>query len=134
MTRSSILALALTLLTLSACGESAENQLARGEQLYQICKGCHDMRENKSGPYHCWLVGRPAATAVGYSYSQVVKDSGLTWDEKTLDAFLKAPLSFLPGTKMGFAGYHLEGERTALIAYLKKTTSDPQSCEGIPRP
>lgn len=128
------LILAFAALALSGCGESAENQLARGEQLYQICKGCHDLRENKAGPYHCWLVGRPAATSVGYAYSQVVKDSGLTWDEKTLDAFLKSPLSFLPGTKMGFAGYHLENERTALIAYLKKISTDPQTCAGIAKP
>ena len=57
-----------------------------------------------------------------------------TWDEKSLDAFLKAPLSYLPGTKMGFAGYHLEGERKALIAYLKKVTLDPQTCGSMERP
>ena len=126
--------LTVAALALSACGESAENQLARGEQLYQVCKGCHDLKEHKQGPAHCWLVGRPAGKMPGYVYSQVVQDSGLTWDEKTLDSFLKSPLSFLPGTKMGFVGYQNEGERKAVIAYLKKVTLDPQTCGGVQRP
>lgn len=122
------------LLALSACDGAPKGDATRAVALYEVCKGCHDLRENKQGPAHCWLVGRPAGKMPGFMYSEAVKDSGLTWDEKTLDQFLKSPLSYLPGTKMGFAGYHDPKERADLIAYLKQATLDPQACEGIAKP
>ncbi len=124
----------LVLIALSACNGAPQGDVARGQALYGVCKGCHELREHKQGPAHCWLVGRPAGKMVGYTYSEAVTQSGLIWDEKTLDAFLKSPLSFLPGTKMGFAGYHDPQERADLIAYLKQATLDPQACEGVEKP
>ena len=35
------------------------------------------------------VVGRKAGTAKGYRFSKGMKGSGLTWDEATLDKFLK---------------------------------------------
>ena len=32
------------------------------------------------------ILGKKAASIEGYNYSQAMKASGLTWDEKTLDA------------------------------------------------
>ncbi len=120
------------LLTLAGCDRPAD--LAHGQSLYGVCAGCHKLRENWTGPQHCWLVGRSAGTVPGFVYSQAVKESGLTWDEKTLDQFLTMPLSFLPGTKMGFIGYRDKKDRTDLIAYLKTHTADPQACAGIDKP
>jgi cytochrome c len=42
------------------------------------------------------------------------------WNEKTLDVFLKSPMTAVPGTSMGYAGIADAGEREALIGYLKK--------------
>jgi cytochrome c len=122
------------LFCLSACDSTPHGDPARGQTLYEVCKGCHELRTHKDGPAHCGLVGRSAGKMPGFVYSDAVKDSGLIWDEKTLDQFLKSPLSFLPGTRMGFAGYHDPQERADLIAYLKQTTLDPQACAGVEKP
>ena len=105
--------------------------LAKGEVLYEECKGCHALRENLMGPRHCWVVGRPAGKVPDFTYSDVMKQSKLIWDAKTLDQFLAMPLSFMSGTIMGYAGIYDKKDRDDLIAYLTKLSNDPQACEGI---
>ncbi len=92
------------------------------------------MQENMMGPKHCGLIGRRAGTVPGYVYSQVMRDSGIVWSGKTLDAFLKSPLSHLPGTNMGYAGLYDEQDRAHLIAFLQKATTDPGRCSAGPDP
>ena len=46
-------------------------------------------------------------------------DSGITWDEATLDDYLKKPKAYVKGTKMSFVGLKKESDRENLIAYLK---------------
>lgn len=95
---------------------------SRGAQVYeeQGCSGCHAPKEALVGPPHCGVVGRKAGSIDGYAYSDAVKTSGLTWDEKTIREFLNSPLTFLPGTNMGFAGLYDEKDLTDLIAFLKQ--------------
>lgn len=107
--------------------------LQRGETLYGECKGCHDLRENMMGPRHCWLIGRGAGKVPGFIYSNEMKTSGLMWNDKTLDEFLTMPLTFLPGTNMGYAGLDRKEDRYDLIAYLKLATSDSNACAGVDR-
>src|SRR4051812_49397260 len=76
---------------------------AHGKELYEECSGCHALQENLIGPKHCGLMGRRAGTVPDYVYSDVMRQSGIVWDTKKLDEFLKAPLSYLPGTNMGYA-------------------------------
>jgi cytochrome c len=94
---------------------------ARGAKVYeeQGCNGCHAPKEALVGPPHCGVVGRKAGALEGYPYSEVMKDSGLTWDEKTLHQFIESPLSFLSGSNMGYAGLYDEKDRTDLIEFLK---------------
>jgi nitrite reductase (NO-forming) len=47
-----------------------------------------------------------------------MRDSKLTWDAATLDAFLTNPQKFLPKNKMAFPGLRSENERQNVIAYL----------------
>ncbi len=105
--------------------------LANGQKLYAECQGCHALKETTIGPRHCWVVGRPAGKVPDFAYSEVMKDSGLTWDEKTLDAFLTSPISYLSGTNMGYAGLYEQKERDDLIAYLKQVSNDPAACDGV---
>jgi cytochrome c len=46
--------------------------------------------------------------------------SGITWDEASLDSYLKDPKALVPGTKMVFAGLKKEDDIQDLLAYLKK--------------
>lgn len=119
MRRSFSAALAAALL-LYASTTFADGDPARGEKVYERCEGCHSIDRDRIGPRHQGVVGRKAASIAGFAYSAAMKNSGLTWDEATLDRFLQGPTKMLPGTRMGFAGVPEERDRADLIAYLKK--------------
>lgn len=105
-------------------------QLERGEQIYTRCAACHAIETNRTGPQHCGLFGRRAGTAPGYTtYSRAMRDSKIVWEAHSLDIFLQAPLQAVPGTAMGYAGVKDPQERADLIAYLKKASGDPMTCE-----
>ncbi len=125
---------ALAIIILVSLGISrlaAAADLDHGEMIYGECGGCHALRENRIGPRHCWVVGRPAGKTPDFNYSDAMKNSGLTWDEKTLDQFLTMPISFLPGTNMGYAGLFDKKDRADVIAYLEKISDDPEACDGV---
>ena len=68
------------------------------------------------------IVGRKAGTIEGFAYSDANKAAGgkgLTWTEDVLFKYLENPLTFMPGTKMAFAGLKDPQDRKDLIAYLK---------------
>lgn len=94
----------------------------RGEELYHRCQGCHSIDRNRIGPMHKGLFGRTAGTVPGFSYSAAMKNSGIVWNEDTLDRFLKNPRQMVPGTKMTYAGIKDAKDRADLIAYLKQAT------------
>jgi cytochrome c len=116
-------AVALMLLT-RAAAFGADGDPARGEQIYHRCQGCHSIDANRVGPRHVGLFGRRAGSLDDYSYSDAMRDSGIVWNEATLDLFLTAPRKLIPGTKMPFAGIPDAQERADLIAYLKKATAE----------
>jgi len=60
-----------------------------------------------------------------------MKGKGGNWTYDELFKFLKSPGSYIPGTKMSFAGLSREQERINLIAYLR---SDADSPAAIPAP
>ena len=92
---------------------------AHGKALYQGCQACHAVDENDIGPRHRGVVGRRAASIEDYSYSPALKNSGLTWDETTLDRWLSNPSALVPGTKMFFKIDDAQ-TRADIIAYLKE--------------
>jgi cytochrome c len=125
-------ALAATAATLTVGAgicQAANGDPVHGAQIYQRCLACHSLEHNRSGPRHCGLFGRPAASLPDFNYSRAMKATGLTWDEATLDQFLENPLKAMPGTKMAYAGVKNPQERADLIAYLKKATLDPEICK-----
>jgi cytochrome c len=65
------------------------------------------------------VVGRPAGNLSDYNYSAALKNSGLTWDEATLDRWLTNPSALVPGTKMFFKIDDAQA-RADVIAYLKE--------------
>jgi cytochrome c len=116
----------LVVATLAGLGFSAHAAMAQdaaaGEKVFLKCKVCHqigDTAKNSVGPVLTGVVGRPAGTYPGYSYSDANKNSGLTWDEATLTVYLKNPRAKVPGTKMTFPGLPSDDDIANVIAYLK---------------
>ena len=108
---------------LAAVSLAAVNNLVgdpgRGKVLYQACAACHSIDENDLGPRHRGVVGRRAGSVEDYAYSTALKNSGLTWDEPTLDRWLTNPSALVPGTKMFFQIGDAQS-RADLIAYLRE--------------
>lgn len=110
-------------LGLGGTAQAAAPDAVRGEQLYARCIACHALAYDRVGPRHCGLLGRRAGSVPGYAYSPAMKNSGLVWDEKTLDRFLAKPLALVPGTAMTYDGVPDARDRKDLIAYLKAAGS-----------
>ena len=108
---------------IAAASLAAVNNLVgdpgRGKALYQACEACHSIDENDLGPRHRGVVGRRAGIVEDYAYSTALKNSGLTWDETTLDRWLINPSALVPGTKMFFQIGDAQS-RADLIAYLRE--------------
>jgi cytochrome c len=94
---------------------------AMGEQIFRRCVACHTVEKGGSngiGPNLHGIVGAPVASKPDFSYSGAMKAKGGVWDEAALDAYLKAPMKDVPGTRMAFAGVIDATDRKALILYL----------------
>jgi cytochrome c len=98
----------------------AQGDAAAGEKVFKKCKTCHsfDPGKKKLGPHLKGVVGRKAGSVEGFKYSKAMAGSDITWDEASLDEFLKKPKAFLKGTKMSFGGLKKDDQRADLIAYL----------------
>lgn len=92
---------------------------ARGQVLYQGCMDCHSIDKDDVGPRHRGVVGRRAGSIAGFGYSKELKNSGLVWDEATLDRWLSDPGALVPGTRM-FYQVDNPQDRADIIAYLKE--------------
>jgi cytochrome c len=117
-----VLALSAAALALVAFVPSARAQDAGESVFKKYCAVCHSVEAgvNKIGPSLHGVVGRQAGTAPNYSYTDANKNSGITWDDATLDEYLTDPRKKIPGTKMLFAGLKNPDDRKAVIAYLAK--------------
>jgi cytochrome c len=96
--------------------------LANGEAHFSLCKSCHTIVQggaDMTGPNLYGVVGRKAASKLGYSYSEALKAKGFIWDAPTLDQWLSGPQALVPGTKMSFPGLKDPIDRRDVIGYLK---------------
>jgi cytochrome c len=114
----------LAVLSISISGRAAADPVPagdpeRGKALYQGCQACHSVDENDLGPKHRGVVGRVAGSVADYSYSKALKQSGLTWNDSTLDQWLTNPSALVPGTKMFFKLDDPQA-RADVISYLKQ--------------
>jgi len=100
-------------------------EAAAGRSVFRKCQACHSLVSGKNGvgPSLAGIVGKKAGDVPGFNYSPAVKASNLTWDTKTLDAYLSDPQKTIPGNKMPFPGLKTENERSSLIAFLVASSS-----------
>ena len=111
---------------------SADGDAAAGKSLFNQCRACHQVgpdAQNSVGPVLNGVVGRKAGEYPGYSYSDANKNSGLTWDEATLQEYIKDPRAKVPGTKMIFPGIKQANRVDNIIAYLKTIKADGSGAE-----
>ena len=105
---------------------STTGEMATGAAIFRSqCAACHTLQAGGGsaiGPNLHGLFGRPAGRLPGYPYSAAMLRSGVVWNEKTLDAFLANPHSFIPGDRMPFPGIPDKQRRQAVIAYLRAAT------------
>ncbi len=101
-----------------------------GPNAMKACKACHTWDKggaNKVGPNLWDIVGRNMGAVDGFKYSSTIKDkSADPWTYEALDAFLKKPKVYMPGTKMAYAGIKSDAKRADLIAYLRTLSDSPQ--------
>jgi cytochrome c len=105
---------------------SNEIDLANGQRQFRRCQACHTIVEggrHTVGPNLYGVIGHPAASASGFSYSQALSASGLIWDRETLDEWIENPRELVPGNRMSFVGLRDEDDRRDVIAYLASVTA-----------
>ena len=89
-------------------------------QPFERCAACHSGKSSTDvGPSLAGVFGRKAGSLEDFRYSRALSRSGIVWDEKSLDGFLRAPDQFIPGTRMPFEGIATDTERAAIVQYLK---------------
>lgn len=102
-----------------------QGNAVRGERNFRACAACHSLERdrNMTGPSLADLWGRKAGTLPSFDrFSDALKASGLTWDDRTLDQWLTDPQHFVPGNEMPFAGIKEAPARADLLVYLKEAT------------
>lgn len=96
-----------------------------GKQAFARCASCHQVgpsARSAFGPQLNGIIGRHAAAATDYRYSEAMRRSGIVWDEQRLAAFLRSPDKAVPGTSMRFWGLSDEKQIGDLLAYLRTFT------------
>jgi cytochrome c len=92
----------------------------RGDKLFDECRTCHSVEAgaNGVGPSLKGVIGRKAGTLDDFRYSPQLKRSDITWNAKTLDAFIADPQQVVPANRMPYSGMPDAKNRADLIEYL----------------
>lgn len=113
-----------SLATLLATGDAAA-----GEKTFAKCQACHTINSggaNGIGPNLFGVMGQPIGKHVaGFAYSSALADHGGEWNFETMDAWLKSPKAFAPGTKMSFAGLGKPEDRANVMLYMLQNGGGP---------
>jgi monoamine oxidase len=95
---------------------------AIADPAFDQCAVCHPTEPGASagvGPNLRGVYGRRAGSDPDFTYSEALRSGQTTWNETELDAFLRDPAAFLPGSRMPFAGLADEADRAAVIRALR---------------
>lgn len=106
-----------------AAAESSGAQLSGADLFAIACQACHSMAPdaaNRVGPNLYGIVGEAAASRAGYTYSEPLQQSGLSWNTGNLTAWIVAPESMVPGTWMAYHNVLTPDEVPRLVAYIEE--------------
>jgi cytochrome c len=118
----------------------ASADAAKGADVFKKCSACHNANPggaNALGPNIHAIMGAPLAAKPGFAYSDALKSKGGTWTWEAMDAWLKSPKTFAPGTKMTFAGLSKPEDRANLLVWMNQQGSNlplppPPAAAGNP--
>jgi cytochrome c len=106
------------LMTASATPSYAQD-VEHGKTVFKACAACHATDHvNRVGPGLGGIIGRKSGDVAGFRYSTAMKNYGVIWDDKLLNAYLESPQKAVPGNRMPYAGLKDETARADLIGYL----------------
>lgn len=120
-----VLAVAM-FMPLSPTLAASDPEIERGRKAFLKCQACHQVgpaARHRVGPTLNNIFGRRAGTLDGFSYSDGMRDAGqngLVWNEAELSSFIAAPRQHVPGTTMMYRGLPDEGDRRALVAFIRQ--------------
>jgi cytochrome c len=103
---------------------NAEN----GKATFKKCASCHVAEKDKKatvGPNLWDVVNRKRASFPGFAYSDAMKTKGGEWSFEELAKFIHSPKTYIPGTKMVFAGLSSDTDEADLLAYLATLADTP---------
>jgi cytochrome c len=117
---------ALTLVNarpLDATSSAVPGDAVRGKTVFEKrCTGCHTLEQNRVGPRLAGVYGRKSGTVPDFPYSKELKQVGIVWGDRSLDAWLTDPDTLVPGNEMSFQVAR-QDERRDLIAFLKASST-----------
>src|SRR5262249_53612187 len=113
---------------------AAQGDATAGRLVFRKCQACHSMDPGKNliGPSLGGGVNRKAGTAANFDYSPAMKQSNVTWDAATLDAYLADPQKVVPGNRMPFAGLKTAHDRKDVVAFLAGSSTQAQAAAPSP--
>jgi cytochrome c len=118
-------AIALAIVVLASPALAQNSNPMRGQRDFRACAPCHSLEpdRNMTGPSLANLWGRKAGSLPSFErYSDALKASGIIWDDRSLDAWLKNPQQMVPSNDMPFEGIKDTDTRADLLAFLKEAT------------
>src|SRR5215470_19665879 len=118
----------LTIFVVSNAAAQTSHGETLGARVFRACAACHSLEANRNmtGPSLAGVWNRKAGSLKSFPrYSEAMKLSGITWDEQSLDGYLKNPAEFMPGNHMTYPGVPDEKARNSVIAFLKSAAETP---------
>ena len=90
------------------------------------CAGCHAAEAGAppmAGPNLHGVLGRRVGGDPDFDYSPALAEAGRrgdSWDAARIQSFLEEPEAMYPGVWMGANGLRAEGERRAIVEFLRQ--------------
>lgn len=107
----------------------ASADVAAGEAIAKKqCASCHSFNDggkNGVGPNMYGVLGREHGGVAGFNYSASLKGKPGPWTFEEMNAWLKNPKTYAPGTRMAYAGLNNDKQRADLILYLRSLAASP---------